>query len=120
LIYFIYPAEKFDLKGKRLLHMQKKYYVVDIGLHRVILGSDPFADIGRAFENIVYLELFRRGVTVFIGKTGDKEVDFTARRNGGQFFYYQVAHTAKEQSTLDRELVPLRSAKDNHRKFLIF
>jgi predicted AAA+ superfamily ATPase len=117
--FVIYPAEKFDLKGKKLLRTQKKYYVVDIGLRRVILGGDAFADIGRAFENIVYLELLRRGLTVFVGKTGDKEVDFIARRNDGEVLYYQVAYTAKEQSTLDRELGSLRAVKDNHRKFII-
>jgi predicted AAA+ superfamily ATPase len=117
--FIIYPAAKFDLKGKKLLRTQKKYYVVDTGLRRAILGGDAFADIGRAFENIVYLELLRRGLTVFIGKTGDKEIDFIARRSDGEVLYYQVAYTAKEQSTLDRELASLRSVKDNHRKFLI-
>jgi predicted AAA+ superfamily ATPase len=117
--FIIYSAERFDLKGKKLLRTQKKYYAVDTGLRRAILGGDAFSDIGRAFENIVYLELLRRGHTVFIGKTGEKEVDFVTRRGDGDVAYYQVAYTAKEQTTLDRELASLQAVKNNHRKYLI-
>jgi predicted AAA+ superfamily ATPase len=117
--FIIYPAERFDLKGKKLLRTQKKYYVIDTGLRRAILGSDAFSDIGRALENIVYLELLRRGLTVFIGKAGDIEVDFIARGSDGEISYYQVAYTAKERTTLDRELASLQAVKDNHRKYLI-
>jgi predicted AAA+ superfamily ATPase len=117
--FIIYPVERFDLKGKKLLRTQKKYYVIDTGLRRAVLGGDAFSDIGRTLENIVYLELLRRGFTVFIGKTGEKEVDFIARRSDGEVSYYQVAYTAKEQTTLDRELASLQAVKNNYRKYLI-
>jgi predicted AAA+ superfamily ATPase len=117
--FVLYPASRFDVRGKQLLRTREKYYLVDIGLRRVLLGGRPAADIGHLLENVVYLELFRRGNQVYIGKVGSAEVDFVAIAPGGEVSYYQVAYTAKEQSTKERELRPLLGIRDNYPKYLL-
>lgn len=115
--YILYKVGRYDIKGKQYLMTGFKYYVADIGLRYFLLGTKP-TDIGHILENIVYLELLRRGYEVYIGKTGDAEVDFIAINSEGQE-YYQVAQTVMDESTLKRELSPLDSIKDHNPKYLL-
>ncbi|GHU68529.1 hypothetical protein AGMMS49983_21290 [Clostridia bacterium] len=102
-----------------MLKTQMKYYVPDIGLSRAILNRGFHTDRGHILENVVYLELKRIGGRLSIGKVGDKEVDFVHMLPNGNTSYYQVAYSAKETSTLERELLPLIKIRDHNPKFLI-
>jgi predicted AAA+ superfamily ATPase len=113
----LYKAGRYDVKGKQYLQTNEKYYLVDIGLRYFLLGSKK-ADMGRILENIVYLELLRRGYEVYIGKGGTLEIDFVAVKNG-DVEYYQVAQTVQQPETLERELKPLDSIKDHNPKYLL-
>ena len=115
--FVIYGAERYDIKGKQLLKTQEKYYVVDLGLRRHLLGGQQ-QDAGHILENVVYLELLRRGGQVRIGKIGGLEVDFVVETSNG-LEYYQAAATVRDSSTLERELAPFGKIRDNHPKFLL-
>ena len=114
--FALYRVGRYDIKGKQLLKTNAKYYLVDVGFRYAVLGSE--GDVGRILENIVYLELLRRGYEVNIGKIKDYEVDFVARKNGFTE-YYQVAQTISEKATLERELRALDAISDHNQKFLI-
>ncbi len=115
--YILYQARRYDLKGKQYLASGEKYYIADIGLRNYLLG-DKAADLGHILENIVFLELLRRGNEVYIGKVGNSEVDFIAVGEEGTA-YYQVASTVREESTLKRELAPLDMIPDHNPKYLL-
>lgn len=115
--FIIYKVGRYDLKGKQYLTTGYKYYIADIGLRYYLLGTKP-ADMGHILENIVYLELLRRGKEVYIGKVGDGEVDFIAIDDKG-VSYYQVALTVMDENTLTRELASLDAIKDHHPKYLL-
>jgi hypothetical protein len=115
--FILYKVGRYDVKGKQYLQTNEKYYLVDIGLRYFLLGSKK-ADMGRILENIIYLELLRRGYEVFIGKVGTLEVDFVAVKNGN-IEYYQVAQTVQHPETIERELKPLDSIKDHNPKYLL-
>lgn len=115
--FILYKAERYDVQGKQHLKSLEKYYVVDIGLRSLLLGNRG-RDIGHVLENIVYLELIRRGYKVYIGKVADLEIDFVAEKNGEKT-YYQVAATVMDESTLARELAPLKRVQDNYPKYII-
>ena len=115
--FVFYKAPRYDVKGKQHLKSLEKYYAVDIGLRNLALGT-PDRDIGRVLENIIYLELIRRGYTVQIGKLGEKEIDFIAIR-GTQRTYYQVAASVLDPITFEREFAPLRGIPDHHPKFVL-
>ena len=117
--YVLYKAERYDIKGRQYLTSGVKYYLCDIGLRYYLLGNKP-ADIGHILENVVYLELLRRGYKVYIGKTGTLEIDFVAIGNEGTE-YYQVAYTVidSDGSTLSRELSLLESVRDHNPKYLL-
>ena len=117
--FILYKADRWDIKGKKILATQEKYYAVDLGLRRILLGRQDGGDRGHLLENIVYLELLRRGGEIYIGKTGNKEVDFVVKSPDGDISYYQVAHTAMANETLKRELAPLQQIDDNYPKYLI-
>ncbi len=106
-----------DIKGKQHLKTLGKCYIVDTGL-RNILSSGSSSDLGHLLENVVFLELIRRGFKVNIGKLAEKEVDFTASHTDGME-YYQVSASVLDKSTLQRELDPLRKIPDNHPKYLL-
>ncbi len=121
--YIVYKANRYDIKGKEFLKTQEKYYAVDIGLRYYMLGQASGKDMGHILENIVYLELIRRGYEVYIGKYDDLEVDFVAK-NLENTIYYQVALTTREtidgnNSVLERELAPLKKIKDNYPKYIL-
>ena len=115
--YIIYQAKRYDVKGKQILKTQEKYYIVDIGLRYYLLGNKG-VDMGHILENVVYLELLRRGYEVSIGKVDDMEVDFIASNNDG-IEYYQVAATVRGADTLDRELKPFKKIADHFPKYLL-
>lgn len=115
--FILYKVGRYDIKGKQYLATGSKYYVADIGLRYFILGTKP-TDMGHILENIVYLELLRRGYEVHIGKIGDSEVDFIAIGAEG-VEYYQVAQTVMEEQTLKRELSAIDAIKDHNLKYLL-
>lgn len=119
--YLLYSVGRYDLKGKRILMTNDKYYTVDLGLRRLLLGSTVASDQGHRLENIVYLELLRRNQgVVYVGRSGDKEVDFLVQKNDGSRIYYQVAYQVDGQpETLARELAPLQKIEDNYPKILL-
>lgn len=114
--YVIYKVGRYDVKGKQHLKTNAKYYVADMGLRYMLLGRE--GDAGHILENIVYLELIRRGYDVSIGKVGTYEVDFVAVKNGSTE-YYQVAQEIGDKDTRERELRSLDAIDDHNPKFLI-
>lgn len=115
--YLFYKATRYDIKGKEFLKSLEKYYAVDMGLRFFMLGIRT-GDDGFILENVVFLELLRRGYEVYVGKYNDFEIDFVAKKDG-LTEYYQVALSVRGQDTLERELRPFRLIKDNYPKFLI-
>ncbi|MGN0072554.1 MAG: ATP-binding protein [Coriobacteriales bacterium] len=115
--YILYRAPRYDVKGKQHLKTLEKYYVADIGLRSMLLGR-KHADTGHILENVVYLELIRRGYSVYVGKVGDQEVDFVAESRDG-LAYFQVAASVRDASTLQRELRVLQKIHDNYPKYLM-
>ena len=116
--FLIYKVERFDVKGKNLLARDYKYYVVDSGLRSYLLGKKADSDMGHILENIVYLELLRRGYKVYVGKVDDLEVDFVAENRDG-LRYYQVALTVRDEKVLERELRSLQKTGDHYPKTLL-
>ena len=117
--FLFYRTQRYDVRGKKLLTTQEKFYAVDIGFKRAVIGKTMLSDMGRNLENTVYLELLRRNARVYAGKADASEIDFVVQTREGLTEYYQVAFTAKETGTLARELRPLRAVKNNYRKFLL-
>lgn len=117
--FVLYKAERFDIKGKQNLTTQEKYYTVDLGFRNLLLGKEVGQDAGHLLENIIYLELRRRGNEIWVGKIGEREVDFVARDNKGYLTYYQVAYTVRDETVLERELTPFDKIPDHNPKILI-
>ena len=117
--YVFYQVNRFDIKGKQQLATQEKYYLVDIGFRNFKLGKFQYQDVGHMLENIVYLELNRRGHQVWIGKAGEYEVDFIVKNSLNRFEYYQVTWSLSDPKTAEREIRPLKSIDDNYPKFII-
>lgn len=117
--FVFYRVGRYDIKGKQYLKTGDKYYAADIGLRYSVLGNKK-ADDGHILENIVYLELLRRGYEVYIGKVDSAEVDFIAIGDEGEE-YYQVAYTVidADGKTLERELAPLDAIRDHNPKYLL-
>lgn len=115
--FFVYEAKRYNIKGKQLLKTLGKYYLVDIGLRRMLLGSRSF-DAGRILENVVYLELLHRQKKVYVGKNDNLEVDFVAI-DENNIAYYQVAATVRDESTLMRELASLQQINDQYPKYIL-
>ena len=115
--FIIYQAKRYNIRGKQYLKTLEKYYVVDIGMRYMLLGSSG-TDVGHILENIVYLELLRRGYEVYIGKIDDQEVDFVARDQKG-VQYIQVAASVRDENTLSRELASLQRISDNYPKTIM-
>lgn len=115
--FIFYPVERFDINGKQLLKVNRKWYIVDLGLRNHILPKKRY-DLGFSLENIVFFELLRRGFKVNVGKNGDAEVDFVAQKQG-VLHYYQVTADMTNEDTFDREIRPLQSIKDNYEKIIL-
>lgn len=110
-------VSRYDIKGKQYLQSGEKYYATDVTMRYALLGR-KYIDLGHILENIVYLELVRRGYKVYIGKSGDKEIDFVAENNKG-VRYFQVAYTVRDKKILERELSALESVNDHYPKFIL-
>ena len=116
--YIVYQAKRYDVKGKQYLKTIEKYYMVDIGLRNAMLGSSANADVGHILENVIYLELLRRGYEVYIGKVDSVEVDFVAKGTKG-LKYIQVSASVRDANTLERELRPLQKISDHYPKCIM-
>ena len=115
--YVFYPAERYDIKGKQLLKQSRKLYIVDLGLRRHLIARQSY-DLGHSLENVIYLGLLRRGYEVNIGKLGNTEVDFVAKK-GEDLRYYQVTASLTDEHTFTREFAPLRAITDNYPKTVL-
>ena len=115
--YVFYQAERYDVEGKQLLKQNGKFYIVDLGLRRYLLPKREY-DLGYSLENVVYLELLRRGYEVHVGKMGQTEVDFVAKKDD-VISYYQVTASLTEQTTFEREMKPLKKINDNYPKKIL-
>lgn len=115
--FIFYPVERFDIVGKQLLRANRKWYMVDLGLRNHILPRRQY-DLGFSLENVIYFELLRRGYTVNVGKNGDTEVDFVARKNG-ILHYFQVTADMTNEETFRREIRPLQAIRDNYPKTIL-
>jgi predicted AAA+ superfamily ATPase len=115
--FIVYSANRYNIKGKEYLKSLEKYYVTDIGLRNFMLGKKSM-DVGHILENVIYLELLRRGYSVYVGKIDDMEIDFVAQNSQGNT-YIQVAATVRDENTLKRELRSLQAVKDSYPKMLL-
>lgn len=115
--FIFYPVERFDIQGKQLLQQNQKYYIADTGLRRYMLPKKSY-DIGFTLENIIYLELCRRGYKVYVGKNGVKEVDFVAKKND-VIEYFQVTASMIDENTFNREITPLNNIRDHYLKTIL-
>ena len=117
--FVFYRVNRFDIKGKKQLATLEKYYIVDVGLLNVLIGREKTADRGHILENIVYLELQRRGYKIWTGRLRNGEIDFTVKNRDGEIEYYQVSWKILNDETQKREFSPLEAIKDNYPKFLL-
>jgi predicted AAA+ superfamily ATPase len=115
--YIIYKVGRADVRGREYLKANDKYYIADIGLRHYLLG-DKHQDSGAILENIIYLDLVRRGYTVSVGRIGSLEIDFIAEKSGARE-YYQSAYTVRDARTWQREITPLTMVRDNYQKCII-
>ena len=115
--YIFNKATRYDIKGKQHLETNTKYYATDVTMRYALIGRKNL-DAGHILENIVYLELIRRGYKVYIGKIGNSEIDFIAENKDGRE-YYQVAYTTRDKETLNRELTPLTKVNDHYPKYIL-
>lgn len=115
--FILYEAGRYDIKGRQFLKSLEKYYFVDIGLRNMLLGEQT-RDVGRILENIVFLELLRRGYRVSVGKLDSLEVDFVAEL-GDKRVYYQISASILDPSTYEREIRPLKRIQDNYPKYIL-
>ena len=115
--YVFYQAERYDVEGKQLLKQNGKFYIVDLGLRRYLLPKREY-DLGYSLENVIYLEFLRRGYEVNVGKMGQAEVDFVAKKDN-VISYYQVTASLTEQTTFEREIRPLKKINDNYPKKIL-
>lgn len=117
--FVFYKVNRFDLKGKTQLTTQEKYYLVDTGLLNVLAGKERTTDRGHILENVVYLELLRRGNKIWTGTARNTEVDFVCKTTTGDIEYYQVAWQMINENTIEREFGALEKINDNYPKFLL-
>ena len=113
----LYPAKRYDVKGKKILDRMEKYFIADLGIRYSILGYRQ-DDISQLLENVVFLELKRHGYQVYVGKEGDREIDFIAVRQGEKL-YVQVTYLLASDQVIKREFTPLANVDDNYRKIVV-
>lgn len=117
--FVFYKVNRFDLKGRKQLATQEKYYLVDLGLLNIFAGKERTTDRGHILENVVYLELLRRGNKIWTGTSRNCEVDFVCKTKTGDIEYYQVAWQMTDEKTVEREFGALEKINDNYPKFLL-
>jgi len=117
--FVFYKVNRFDLKGRKQLATQEKYYLVDLGLLNVLVGKERTTNRGHILENIVYLELLRRGNKIWTGTSRNSEVDFVCKTKTGDIEYYQVAWQMTDEKTVEREFGAFEKINDNYPKFLL-
>lgn len=117
--FVFYKVNRFDLKGKKQLATQEKFYLVDPGLRNILVGKERTTDRGHILENVVYLELLRRGYKIWTGTSRNNEVDFVCKTLTGDVEYYQVAWQMTDEKTVEREFGALEKIGDNYPKFLL-
>lgn len=117
--FVFYKVNRFDLKGRKQLATQEKYYLVDLGLLNLFTGKERSTDRGHILENIVFLELLRRGNKVWTGTSRNSEVDFVCKTKTGDIEYYQVAWQMSNDKTVEREFGSLEKINDNYPKYLL-
>lgn len=117
--FVFYKVNRFDLKGRKQLATQEKYYLADVGLLNILKGKERTTDRGHILENIVYLELLRRGNKIWTGTSRNSEVDFVCKTKTGSIEYYQVAWQMSSDKTIEREYGALEKIKDNYPKYLL-
>ena len=115
--YFFYEIKRFDIKGKEFLRTLGKYYIVDTGLRTYLLGNRD-RDRGHILENVIYLELLRRGYDLAVGKVDNTEVDFIATKYNEKL-YIQVTESLQGEEVRNRELAPLEKIRDNYEKIVL-
>ena len=115
--YFIYRVPRYELKGKQLLKTQGKYYFIDNGIKNMIDGMSSYAS-GSSYENLVYIELLRRGYEVYVGQYDNLEIDFIATKPNDTI-YIQVSRSILDEKVEEREKKSLLAIKDNHRKIIL-
>lgn len=115
--FIIYQARRYNIRGKQYLKTLEKYYVVDIGMRYMLLGTRG-TDVGHILENVIYLELRRRGHEVYVGKLDELEVDFVVKEPK-RIIYIQVAASVRDSNTLERELAPLQKIPDHYPKMIL-
>jgi len=115
--FIFYKVNRYDVKGRQFLKTLGKYYIVDTGIRELLINISGL-DIGHILENVVYLELIRRGYKVSVGKLAEKEIDFVAKNSDGTE-YYQISASVLDEKTLERELAPLQKIQDNYAKYLL-
>lgn len=117
--FVFYKVNRFDIKGKKQLATQEKYYIVDPGLLNILVGKERITDRGHILENVVYLELLRRGYKVWTGSSRNSEVDFVCKTPTGDIEYYQVAWEMSNEKTIEREFGSLEKISDNYPKYVL-
>jgi predicted AAA+ superfamily ATPase len=117
--FVFYKVNRFDIKGKKQLATQEKYYLVDAGLLNILVGKERVTDRGHILENVVFLELLRRGYKIWTGTSRNSEVDFVCKTPTGDIEYYQVAWQMSNEKTLDREFRSLEKINDNYPKYIL-
>lgn len=115
--YLLHKCSRYDLQGKEILKVQEKFYLADTSLRYSVLGYSPDS-IASSLENIIYLELKRRGYTVYVGKTGNAEIDFVAQRQNDKL-YVQVTQEINSEKTEKREYERLLEIRDNYPKYVL-
>ena len=115
--FLFYQVKRQDLRGKKILTVNEKYYVADHGVREAVFGGNQ-RDINLVLENIVYLELLRRGYVVTVGKVGDKEIDFICESQGNRL-YIQVAYLLASEETIQREFGVYERVRDNYPKYVL-
>ncbi len=115
--YLFYRVKREDLKGKQILASNEKYYIADHGMREAVFGGN-MRDINLVLENIVYMELLRRGYSVTVGRIGEREIDFVCRRRG-EMIYVQVAYILSDKSTVEREFGVYDEVRDNFPKYVV-
>ena len=117
--FMFYPTSRFDIKGKNILKTNGKQYIADTGFRNILLGRTAMADVGHLLENVIYIELLRRGNTVWIGKNKEYEIDFVCKTKDGNTQYYQVTMSMRNEDTKNRELRAFNSINDHNLKTII-